>query len=173
MAVDVPAPVRILIVDEEHGLTDVVRRALSLEGWRTEVAPTGAEAFAAVESYQPHVILLDMGLPDLHGTEVARRLRELGVVTPIVFVTGRSEHEDRMAAFAAGGDDYLTKPFGLDQLVRTLQPIVRRLGLTENSRRIGDLVVDVATNEVWRGDEQLFLSPREVATLLADASARA
>ena len=71
-----------------------------------------------------------------------------------------------MAAFAAGADDYITKPFGLDALVVTLEPIVRRLGLTEHSRRVGDVVIDVSTNEAWRGEERLFLSPRELHELL-------
>lgn len=160
-------PVRILIVDEEGGLTDVVRRALALEGWETSVAPTGADALIAVQVFAPDIILLDMMLPDVRGTEVSSRLRAAGITTPIVFVTGRSEHEDRMAAFAAGADDYLTKPFGLDELVVTLEPIVRRLGLTEHSRRIGDVVIDTSTNEAWRGDERLFLTPRELGELLA------
>ena len=164
-----PRPVRILVVDEEHALTDVLRRALHLEGWVTEIASTGAEAFAAVASFAPDIILLDMMLPDLLGTEVASRLRADGVTAPVVFVTGRSDHEDRMAAYAAGADDYLTKPFGLDTLVETLQPIVRRLGLTEHSRRVGDLVLDVSTHEAWRGDERLFLSNREFTDLLGDS----
>ena len=164
--VDALRPVRILIADEEGGLTDVVRRALGLEGWVTEVAPTGEDAYRAVESFEPDIILLDMMLPDVRGTVVSSRLRAEGVETPIVFLTGRSEHEDRMAAFAAGADDYITKPFGLDALVVTLQPIVRRLGLTEHSRRVGDVVIDVSTNEAWRGEERLFLSPRELHELL-------
>ena len=81
MADVVPPPVRILIVDEEHGLTDVVRRALALEGWVTEVASTGEAAFAAVAEFDPHIILLDMGLPDVNGTEVSSGLRAQGVAT--------------------------------------------------------------------------------------------
>jgi len=165
--VDALRPVRILIVDEEGGLTDVVRRALHLEGWDTSVAPTGADALIAVPVFAPDIILLDMMLPDLRGTEVAAQLRAAGLATPIVFVTGRTEHEDRMAAFAAGADEYLTKPFGLDELVATLEPIVRRLGLTEHSRRVGDVVIDTLTNEAWRGDERLFLTPGELGRLLA------
>ena len=164
---DALRPVRILIVDEEGGLTDVVRRALGLEGWVTDVATSGEAAFTTIGIFDPDIILLDMMLPDMRGTEVSARLRAEGVETPIVFLTGRSEHEDRMAAFAAGADDYVTKPFGLDALVATLQPLVRRLGLTEYSRRIGDVVVDVSTNEAWRGEERLFLSPRELDELLA------
>ena len=119
--------VRILVVDEENGLTDIVRRALQLEGWVTQVAPTGAEAIVAVNAFEPHIILLDMMLPDILGTEVASSIRAAGVETPIVFLTGRSDHEDRMAGYASGGDAYLTKPFGLDELVDALQSIVRQL----------------------------------------------
>ena len=120
-------PVRILIVDEEPGLTDIVRRVLALEGWEATIAPSGAEAIEAVATLQPDVILLDVMLPDMLGTEVAAELRATGVEAPIVFLTGRSEHEDRMAGYAAGGDEYLTKPFGLDELVALLEPIVRRV----------------------------------------------
>ena len=173
MASPVPRPVRVLVVDEEHALTDVLRRVLQLEGWDTRIASTGADAFAAVASFAPDVILLDMMLPDLLGTEVATRLRTEGITTPVVFVTGRSDHEDRMAAYAAGADDYLTKPFGLDQLVDVLQPIVRRLGLTEHSRRVGDVVLDVSTHEAWRGEERLFLGDREFTELLDQAEIHA
>ena len=114
-------------MDEENGLTDILRRALQLEGWDTAIAPTGAEALAAVDSYEPHIILLDMGLPDMLGTEVARSIRAGGIETPIVFLTGRSDHENRMAGYASGADAYLTKPFGLDDLVNALQPIVSAL----------------------------------------------
>lgn len=156
---------RILVVDEDESLTHLVSLALELEGWQVRVAPTGAEALEAIVAFQPDLVLLDMMLPDVQGTEVVSDLRERGVRIPVVFLTGRAEHEARAAGYAAGGDGYVTKPFGLDELVDHLYPIVRRLGLASTSRRVGDLVVDVAAGQAWRGDEYLPLTPLEFELL--------
>lgn len=166
---------RILIVDEDEALTDLLSRAIELEGWTAHVAPTGGEALGAIVEFVPDIILLDVGLPDMAGLAVARFVRELHIDTPIVFLTGRASHEDRMAAYAAGGDDYVTKPFGLDELIDHLEPIVRRLGLAESSRRVGDLVVDTSTAQAWRDGEYLPLTPLEfemLRTLVEQPGAR-
>lgn len=160
-------PVRILVVDEEEALTHVLSLALELEGWVVEVAQDGASALAAVRSFEPDIVLLDMMLPDMIGTEVASALRASGVATPVVFLTGRASTEDRIAAFSAGGDEYITKPFGLEEVVASLNPIVRRLGLAPSSTRYADLVLDNATSEVWRGDERIQLTPLEYEMLRA------
>lgn len=159
--------VRILVVDEEEPLTHVLSLALSLEGWEVRVASDGAAALAAVSDFEPDIVLLDMMLPDTRGTEVVAALRADGVQTPVVFLTGRAETEDRMAGYAAGGDDYLTKPFGLEEVVEHLRPLVRRLGLAPTSRRYADLVLDESTAEVWRGDERIPLTPIEFEMLRA------
>jgi two-component system OmpR family response regulator len=160
-------PVRILIVDEEEPLTNVLGIAFRLEGWEVSVAPDGASALTAVTEFQPDIVLLDMMLPDTVGTEVVASLRAEGNGTPVVFLTGRASTDDRIAAYAAGGDDYLTKPFGLEEVIDHLRPLVRRLGLAPTSRRYADLVLDESTSEVWRGDERLALTPMEFEMLRA------
>ncbi len=165
MTETVTRPVRILIVDEEEGLTDIVSIAVALEGWVSRVAPDGASALAAVDEFAPDMVLLDMGLPDMNGTEVARRLRANGATMPIIFLTGRDAHEDRVAGYASGADDYVTKPFGIEELIDHLQPIVRRLGLAPSSRRVADLVIDDAAGAAWRDGEYLPLSPLEYEVL--------
>ena len=156
-------PVRILLVDEEETLAHVVSLAFSLEGWQTTIAPTGADALALADAHD--IVLLDMMLPDMLGTSVAAELRERGSDIAIVFLTGRSEHEQRLAAYRAGADSYVTKPFGLEELVDHLQPIVRRLGLSPASRRVDDLVLDVESGNAWRGGERLELTSLEFEVL--------
>ena len=116
---------RVLVVDEEETLTKVVGIALGLEGWQVRAIARGAEAVDAALDFVPHAILLDISLPDTNGVDVAAQLRASGVVAPILFLTGHDSLEDRLAAYAAGGDDYITKPFGLGELasrVRTWLP---------------------------------------------------
>ena len=157
--------VRVLVVDEEQALSDVIRLALQLEGWSVDVAASGTAALTAVTTTHPDIILLDMMLPDMIGTEVVARLREGGITTPVVFLTGRASLDDRLAGFGAGGDEYITKPFGLDELVFRLEPIVRRLGLGPHSRTLGDLLFDESTSEVWRDGERMVITPLEFEML--------
>ena len=159
--------VRILVVDEEEPITHLLSLALGMEGWEVRVAGTAAAALEQVGSFAPDIMLLDMMLPDAIGTTVVARLREDGVTTPVVFLTGRASLEDRIAGYAAGGDEYLTKPFALEEVVEKLQPIVRRLGLAPTSTTYADLVLDEATSEVWRGDERVLLTPIEFEMLHA------
>ncbi len=159
--------VRILVVDEEEPLTHVLRLALELEGWEVKVVPTGSGAITAVPEFEPDIVLLDMMLPDLRGTEVVAALRASGVTTPVVFLTGRASTDDRIAGYAAGADDYITKPFGLEEVVDHLRPLVRRLGLAPTSKVYADLVLDDSTAEVWRGDERIPLTPIEFEMLRA------
>jgi two-component system, OmpR family, response regulator len=157
--------VRILVVDEEEALTTLVRIALELEGWQVRVAASAADALDAVAGFAPDIVLLDMDLPDGSGTDVVAAMRTGGSRAAVVFLTGRADHEHRAAAYAAGGDDYVTKPFGLEEVVDRLQPIVRRLGLAPTSRRLDDLVVDVSAGQVWRGDAAIALTPLEFELL--------
>jgi len=126
---------RILVVDEEEPLTHVLSLALSLEGWEVRVAPDGVSALAAVADFEPDIVLLDMMLPDTTGTDVVAALRAAGVTTPVVFLTGRATTEDRIAAYSAGADDYLTKPFGLEEVIERLRPMVDRLDLAATPQR--------------------------------------
>lgn len=160
---DSPPPVRILLVDEEETLVHVVSLALSLEGWESTPARSGAEALALADGHD--VVLLDMMLPDMPGTEVAAALRAAGSTASIVFLTGRAEHEQRLAAFRAGADSYVTKPFALEDLVDHLHGVVRRLGLSPASRRVDDLVLDLESGFAWRGDELLELTSLEFELL--------
>ena len=157
--------VRVLVVDEEEALTTLGRLALELEGWQVSIAASAASALDAVSAFDPDIVLLDMGLPDGQGTDVVATMRARGSRAAVVFLTGRSDHEHRAAAYAAGADDYLTNPFGLEEVVDRLQPIVRRLGLAPTSRRVDDLVVDVAAGQVWRGDVAIPLAPLEFELL--------
>lgn len=163
---DAPRQPRILIVDEEEALTDVLSRAIQLEGWETEIARTGATAVLATARFEPDVILIDIGLPDVPGTQVVAFLRERGMTTPVVFLTGRSASEDRAAGYAAGGDDYITKPFGLEEIVDHLKPLVRKLGLAPSSRTVADLVLDDESRFAWRGGRFIPLNPLEYEMLL-------
>ncbi|MET4781273.1 response regulator [Glaciihabitans sp. UYNi722] len=158
-------PVRVLIVDEEEPLTKVIKLALGLEGWQIEVAVSGEGALAAVESFHPDAILLDIMLPDMSGIVVASTLRERGDSTPILFVTGRSSLDDKIAAFAAGGDDYLTKPFSLEDAVSRLTRVFRRSGLMASSMVVGEIVLDQETGDAWRAGDALLLDPVEFELL--------
>jgi len=157
---------RVLIVDEEEGMTHVLGLALGFEGWSVSTVGLGEAAAQAVDDFAPHVILLDITLPDISGVEVARSLRNRGVLTPIIFLTGRDSIDDRLAAYAAGGDDYLTKPFGLEEVVDRLRAVLRRTGQLPTSIVAGDLVLDTETREAWRDGEALLPSRAEFEALL-------
>jgi two-component system, OmpR family, response regulator len=156
-------PVRILLVDEEETLTHVVRLALELEGWEVTTVHSAAEAIA--DRSRPDIVLLDMMLPDARGTEVVAAMRTAGSRANVVFVTGRAEHEERVAAYAAGADGYLTKPFSLEEVVDHLHVIVRRLGLAPSSRVAGDLILDTEAGMAWRAGELLPLTSLEFELL--------
>ena len=165
--------IRVLVVDEEEPLTNVVSLALRFEGWDVSTAPSGAIAVERAIAEPFDAILLDLGLPDMNGVQVVEQLRAQGISTPIVVVSGRSDLEDRLAAFGAGADEYITKPFGLDEVARTLTKIFRRLGLSASSICFDDIVLDVQTGKAWRDGERLMLSPVEcelLRVLIADDS---
>jgi len=165
-----PRRIRVLVVDEEAPLTDLLTLALQFEGWNVETLATGNDAVAVARRFLPDAILLDMMLPDVNGVEVVERLRESGITVPVIFLTGRSALEDRLAAFAAGGDDYITKPFSLEEVTDRLRDVFRRVGLAESSRVIGDLVLDSVTGQVWRAGEAVLLGAleRELLSVLFD-----
>jgi DNA-binding response OmpR family regulator len=162
-----PAPRanRVLVIDEEEALTSLLNLALTFEGWQVETLAYGAGAVEAATRFDPDAILLDMMLPDLNGIEVVARLRENGITAPVIFLTGRTSLEDRIAAFGAGGDDYMTKPFGLEEVTRRLRAVFRRAGLAPTSVVVGDLVLDTGTSQVWRAGEPVLLSSLEVELL--------
>jgi two-component system response regulator MprA len=162
------APLRILVVDDEPAVRESLRRALQLEGYGVELAGDGSEALYRLESreVEPDGIVLDVLMPEVDGLEVARRLRRTGSRVPILMLTARDEIADRVAGLDAGADDYLVKPFALEELFARLRAILRRSadGAVE-ILRFADLELDPATREVRRGSEPVELTRTEFSLL--------
>ena len=154
---------KILVVDDEPSIVDAVATALRYEGYEVEEATTGREALAAVARVEPDLVVLDWMLPDVEGIEVGRRLRERGFKTAVLFLTAKDATENKVEALRAGGDDYVTKPFSLAELVARVQAILRRTAgeLPGDTLRFADLVLDEERHEVFRGDEQIELTATE------------
>jgi two-component system, OmpR family, response regulator len=162
----VPPPARILVVDDERYLADLVATALRYEGFDTAVAGTGGQALELVESYAPHLVVLDVVLPDLSGVAVCARLRQRGAKVPVLFLTARDSTEDKVAGLRTGGDDYVTKPFSLEELVARVHALLRRAGAATGSRlSIADLEIDEDAYEVRRHGTRIALTPTEFALL--------
>jgi len=157
-------PNRILVVDDEPYITDLLGAALRFEGFTVETAATGGEAMALAERGGHDLMLLDVMLPDVDGTEVCRRLRAQGVRTPVLFLTARDATEDKVGGLTAGGDDYVTKPFSLDELVARIHAVLRRTSLAQSADerlRFTDLEMDDQTHEVWRQGTLVELTATE------------
>jgi two-component system OmpR family response regulator len=156
---------RVLVVDDEPYITDLLGAALRFEGFSVEVAATGAEAIALAHDGRHDLVLLDVMLPDITGTEVCRRLRAEGIGTPVLFLTARDATEDKVAGLTVGGDDYVSKPFSLDELVARIHAVLRRtagLGVDDGHRlAFADLEMDDATHEVWRHGTPIELTATE------------
>jgi two-component system OmpR family response regulator len=168
----VPAPggdrVRVLVVDDEANITDLVATALRYEGFDVSTAGDGRSALALVESFRPHVIVLDVMLPDLDGFEVQRKLVERGQRAPVLFLTARDATEDKVHGLTIGGDDYVTKPFSLEELVARIRTVLRRAGGIDAGTerlRFEDLEMNEDTHEVWRGGREIELTPTEFGLL--------
>jgi two-component system OmpR family response regulator len=160
--------VRVLVVDDETNITDLVATALRYEGFDVSTAGDGRTALALVESFRPHAIVLDVMLPDLDGFEVQRRLTERGQRAPVVFLTARDATEDKVHGLTIGGDDYVTKPFSLEELIARIRTVLRRAGGTDagsGRMRFEDLEMDEETHEVWRGERGIELTPTEFSLL--------
>ncbi|MGZ6826947.1 MAG: response regulator, partial [Mycobacteriales bacterium] len=120
------SPVRVLVVDDETNLTELLSMALRYEGWEVRTASNGASAVRAAREFQPDAVALDMMLPDFDGMEVLRRMRGDNPTVPVLFLTAKDAVEDRVAGLTAGGDDYVTKPFSLEEVVARLRALMRR-----------------------------------------------
>jgi len=158
---------RILVVDDEPFITDLLAAALRFEGFRVEVAGSGREALALAQPGRYDLVMLDVMMPDLEGTEVCRRMRETGVVTPVVFLTARDSTEDKVQGLGVA-DDYVTKPFSLDELVARVRAVLRRTGHDGRDAaelRYADLVMNVDTHEVWRDGREIELTATEFRVL--------
>lgn len=161
--------IRVLLVDDERALTNLVRMALQYEGWDIEVAHNAAEAVDKYRANAPDVIVLDIMLPDMDGLGVLAQIRDSDNYTPILFLTARDSVADRVNGLTAGGDDYMTKPFSLEELVARLRGLIRRSAyLTpadDESLTVGDLTLDVASREVTRGGVPIALTSTEFELL--------
>ncbi|HEX6207252.1 MAG TPA: response regulator transcription factor [Actinomycetota bacterium] len=158
----VPGLARILVIDDDPGITDLVATALRYEGFSVQVAATGREGLQATTSFRPHLLVLDVMLPDGDGFEIQQRLAAEGMDVPILFLTARDTTEEKVRGLLEGADDYVTKPFSLEELVARIHSVLRRNAdqVTRNLV-VADLEMDEDTHEVWRGGERIELSPTE------------
>ena len=157
---------RILVVDDESSISDLISTSLRFVGFDVRTAANGAQALQIAEEFKPHAMVLDVMLPDLDGFEVCKQIRNEGVETGVLFLTAKDGMEDKVKGLTLGGDDYMTKPFSLEELVARLRALLRRTGVTqidqdEEKIRFADLELDEATHEVRRAGQLLDLSPTE------------
>ncbi|GAA2006126.1 response regulator transcription factor [Nakamurella flavida] len=162
-------PIRVLVVDDESTLAELVGLALRYEGWDVRTAGDGMTALAIARDFRPDLAVLDVMLPDIDGLEVLRRLRTDMERMPVLFLTARDDVNDRIAGLTAGGDDYVTKPFSVEELVLRLRALLRRshVALTSDSSMVavGDLTLDEDSREVHRGGELIQLTATEFELL--------
>lgn len=163
------AIVRILVVDDDRAVRESLRRSLSFNGYTVDLAEDGVEALEAITHERPDAVVLDVMMPRLDGLEVCRQLRSTGDDLPILVLTARDSVSERVAGLDAGADDYLPKPFALEELLARLRALLRRTGpeeTTENAiMTFGDLTLDPATREVYRGKRAISLTRTEFALL--------
>jgi two-component system OmpR family response regulator len=158
--------VRVLVIEDEARLAEVVARGLREEGYAADIAGRGEDALWMAQAAAYDAILLDVMLPGADGFEVCRRLRELGVWSPVLMLTARDAIEDRVGGLDAGADDYLVKPFSFEELLARLRALVRRApGARPAVVVVGDLRLDPAARRAWRGEIELDLSAKEFALL--------
>lgn len=163
------SPLRVLVVDDEVNIAELIAMALRYEGWEVSAAHTGTKAVSAARDFAPDAIVLDWMLPDFDGLEVLRRVRSTNPAVPVLFLTAKDAVEDRVAGLTAGGDDYVTKPFSLEELVARLRGLMRRAGATRVEEhsviRVGDLTMDEDSREVHRDGEEIALTATEFELL--------
>jgi two-component system OmpR family response regulator len=163
------SPIRVLVVDDEPTLTELLSMALRYEGWQVRAAGAGAEAVRIAREFRPDAVVLDVMLPDFDGLEVLRRLRADDDDVPVLFLTAKDAVEERIAGLTAGGDDYVTKPFSLEEVVARLRGLIRRAHRSNGRREaelvVGDLVLDEDSREVRRADEPIVLTATEFELL--------
>lgn len=164
------AQYRILVVDDESTISDLISTSLKFVGFEVRTASNGAQALTVTEEFKPHAIILDVMMPEMDGFEVARTLRNSGSQIGILFLTAKDETKDKVEGLMLGGDDYMTKPFGLEELVARVHALLRRIGIVEqeiDDEKIAyaDLILDDATHEVHRAGNLIDLSPTEFTLL--------
>ena len=161
---------RILVVDDESSISELVATSLKFVGFDVRTAATGSQALQIAQEFKPHALILDVMLPDQNGFEVCRQIRSEGQKVGVLFLTAKDSVEDKIAGLTIGGDDYVTKPFSLEELVARLRALLRRTGVTEiesdeEKIRFADLELDEATHEVRRAGNLVDLSPTEFLLL--------
>ena len=164
------SPIRVLVVDDEASLTDLLQMALRYEGWEIKTAADGSSAIATARDFRPDAIVLDIMLPDIDGLQVLQRLRADGNDVPVLFLTAKDALDDRIAGLTAGGDDYVTKPFSLEEVVARLRGLIRRSTLTVDANEspvliVGDLELDEDSHEVRRAGRLIELTATEFELL--------
>jgi len=158
--------VKVLVVDDERAVRDSLKRALELEGYAVGLASDGGEALEKVEAEPPDAVILDVLMPGTDGLEVSRTLRRKGSKVPILMLTARTQVEDRVEGLDAGADDYLTKPFALEELLARVRALLRRTGDgAGETLRFADVELDPGTREVTRGGERIELTRTEFSLL--------
>jgi two-component system OmpR family response regulator len=163
-------PVRALVVDDEVSLGDLLQMALRYEGWDVRTATGGQQALGLARQFKPDVIVLDVMLPDLDGLEVLHRMRADGLDIPVLFLTAKDSVDDRISGLTAGGDDYVTKPFSLEEVVARLRGLIRRSSrivsdAVDPELRVGDLLLNEESYEVSRAGEPIELTATEFELL--------
>ncbi len=163
------SPLHILVVDDEPNIAELLQMALRFEGWAVTTAHTGRKAVSAANDVRPDAVVLDIMLPDLDGVEVMRRIRAGSSGVQVLFLTARDSVEDRVAGLTAGGDDYVTKPFSLEEVIARLRALMRRTGAAARASTatltVGDLVLDEDSHEVIRGGNLIALTATEFELL--------
>ncbi|MBT3166831.1 response regulator transcription factor [Streptomyces sp. Vc74B-19] len=161
--------VRVLVVDDEQSITELLSMALRYEGWQIRSAADGQGAVRAAREFRPDAVVLDMMLPDMDGLAVLGRLRHELPDVPVLFLTAKDAVEDRIAGLTAGGDDYVTKPFSLEEVVARLRGLIRRSGASDRRSDavlvVGDLILDEDSHEVTRGGRSIHLTATEFELL--------
>jgi two-component system response regulator MprA len=157
--------VRILVVDDERAVRESLRRALALEGYDVDLAADGAEALESVRRAEPDALILDVLMPNLDGLEVSRRLRRGGSKVPILMLTARDAVENRVEGLDAGADDYVTKPFALEELLARVRALLRRTTAGQEVLRFADVELDPSTRQVTRNGDPIELTRTEFALL--------
>jgi two-component system, OmpR family, response regulator len=162
-------PINVLVVDDEAVLAEMVSMALRYEGWNIATAGDGSSAIASARAQRPDVVVLDVMLPDMSGLDVLHKLREESPQLPVLLLTAKDAVEDRIAGLTAGGDDYVTKPFSIEEVVLRLRALLRRTGVTTVDSGaqlvVGDLVLDEDSHEVTRAGEPISLTSTEFELL--------
>jgi len=159
---------KLLIVDDEPNILELLATSLRFAGFEVVTATNGREALDKAETEAPDLAVLDVMLPDMDGFTVTRKLRSSGRLFPVLFLTAKDDTEDKVTGLTVGGDDYVTKPFSLDEVVARIRAVLRRTQpyVEEDSRlRVDDLVLDDDAHEVFRGDREIDLSPTEFKLL--------